>query len=107
MFYSFATMKHVDHTEVYADAFKVDFLFHFRFYIQFYFLFNDTNNWSLICSRSRSTALADRTPTFVHNSLVLFNEQDTVGGKVFFALKPISGNSTLRARQFNVPIHTQ
>ena len=49
--------------------------------IQFYFLFNGTNTWNLVCDRSRLTAMAERTPTSAHGSLVFFNEQDVVEGK--------------------------
>ena len=37
MFYSFATMIHLDHTEVFADASKVNFLFHFHYTHSFTF----------------------------------------------------------------------
>ena len=62
-------------------------LFHkFRFLTQFYFLFNGTNTWNLVCDRSGLTAMAERKPTSAHGSLVFFNEQDAVEGKGLIGL---------------------
>ena len=63
------------------------FFFHkFRFLTQFYFLFNGTNTWNLVCDRSRLTAMAERKPTSAYGSLVFFNEQDAVEGKGLIGL---------------------
>ena len=59
----------------------VCFYHKFRFLTQFYFLFNGTNTWNLVCDRSGLTAMAERKPTSAHGSLVFFNEQDAVEGK--------------------------
>ena len=60
---------------------NVCFFHKFRFLTQFYFLFNGTNTWNLVCDRSGLTAMAERKPTSEYGSLVFFNEQDAVEGK--------------------------